>query len=433
MSLSDQARPSRLRTTYPAIVLFFMTAGFVVIKTARDALYIQDDGLFALPRAYILIAIFSVPQAYFVLKALKTLGPRLTRLMLPSVVAASVIAYAPFAMPGSSLRTDIFFVAVPLVFSVVFSSAWLLTGELLGSFDRDIVARGYGRVAAASMTGGAAGGVIASRLSSLLGPQKLLVLGAAFLGAAVFVIVLAHRAFSPPDADNDGSTTAEFPPAREVVRQPYVFLLLSIAVMGGVTAIMIDFSFYAAAATSGRNAAENASFFALVYTFVNAGALVFQLLVAPRLQNAIGFTRTLMILPLALFGGGASLFFFGTPFARAALRVGEGGLRSSVFRANWEQAFIGLPARSRQVAKVLVDGLGTRLAEGAAAGMLAAWLGWVVVDASALPTHSTLWITVIIVVASGAWLMLTRKLEVNLPPALADPERPYLPPPPPDG
>ncbi len=34
-----------LRVLLPSAALFLLTAGFVVTKTARDALYIRDDGL----------------------------------------------------------------------------------------------------------------------------------------------------------------------------------------------------------------------------------------------------------------------------------------------------------------------------------------------------------------------------------------------------
>jgi len=47
--------------------LFFISAGFVTMRTGRDALFLAGDGLFAVPRAYIAQALLSVPQAMAVL------------------------------------------------------------------------------------------------------------------------------------------------------------------------------------------------------------------------------------------------------------------------------------------------------------------------------------------------------------------------------
>ena len=52
---------------------------------------------------------------------------------------------------------------------------------------------------------------------------------------------------------------------------------------------------------------------------------------------------------------------------RTALRVAEGGLKSSIHRSNWEQAYLPVARRLRPVAKIMVDGVGMRVAEGLAA------------------------------------------------------------------
>ncbi|MEM9493094.1 MAG: hypothetical protein AAGC55_28350, partial [Myxococcota bacterium] len=56
------------RTALPAAALFLLTAAFMVIRTGRDALYFQEDGLLSLPTAYMAIAVLSIPQAMVVLQ-----------------------------------------------------------------------------------------------------------------------------------------------------------------------------------------------------------------------------------------------------------------------------------------------------------------------------------------------------------------------------
>ena len=57
---------------------------------------------------------------------------------------------------------------------------------------------------------------------------------------------------------------------------------------------------------------------------------------------------------------------------RAILRVTEGGLKAAVHRSIWEQAFLSIDRKSRDVAKVIVDGMFARVAEGG--GAVCGWV-----------------------------------------------------------
>jgi ATP/ADP translocase len=91
------------------------------------------------------------------------------------------------------------------------------------------------------------------------------------------------------------------------------------------------------------------------------------------------------------------------------LRVVDGGLRSSIHRASWEQAYLSLEAAERAHAKLVVDGMAGRLAEGAIALVLLAWLRFVV-GGRPLLGQETSSITYLLLGASLVWLGLTRAL-----------------------
>ena len=108
----------------------------------------------------------------------------------------------------------------------------------------------------------------------------------------------------------------------------------------------------------------NANFFANFYIMLNFGSLLLQLFVTPKIQNKIGVGGGLMILPFALIGGAGFASAAATAFSLSVLRVTEGGLRSSVHRSIWEQAFIPVDSSERSLVKIAVDGVGARIAEG---------------------------------------------------------------------
>ncbi|MCH8016631.1 MAG: hypothetical protein IH917_08420, partial [Acidobacteria bacterium] len=82
-----------------------------------------------------------------------------------------------------------------------------------------------------------------------------------------------------------------------------------------------------------------------------------------------------MVLPIALLGGAAGLVMVSTTIlSRSILKVAEGGLKASIHRSIWEQVFLPLGGKRREMAKVMVDGLFARMSEGMAAVALYIWL-----------------------------------------------------------
>ena len=90
----------RRRSLFVGLAILLMAASFVVIKTGRDALYFLEGGLYDLPKAYIGIALFSVPFAFVTLALMKRLGPRGARVVTPLVVAGGFAASSLGLRPG---------------------------------------------------------------------------------------------------------------------------------------------------------------------------------------------------------------------------------------------------------------------------------------------------------------------------------------------
>jgi len=140
----------------------------------------------------------------------------------------------------------------------------------------------------------------------------------------------------------------------------YALVLLAISMTGAVTGLLIDFQFYAAAASANMGSKGNTSFFANFYIILNFSSLLLQLFATPKIQDKVGLRGGLMVLPLALIGGATFVTATATALSRSVLRVTEGGLRSSVHRSIWEQAFIPLDSSDRSSVKIAVDGMGAR-------------------------------------------------------------------------
>lgn len=405
---------SRAKTSLVSSALFLLTMAFVATRTGRDALYLQGDGLRQVPGAYILIAILAIPQAMIVLRLLRRFGGRLTRVMVLVAVTVALCGFYAIAEAGASAPMTAFFALVPLAFSILFSTVWLLGAELFEAQSKADVARAFSRFGAASISGGVAGGLLARVAGTTIGPRGLLLVGAGLVAATTAVVLLIHGRFAPGDMpgapDGDAPSDRSVPTLRGL---PNLALILAVSMIAAFTAIFIDFQFYLAAASGDRDSEAMTVFFANVYLALQGASLVLQLVVTPRLQRHLGVGGSLLVLPTALFAGTAAMVTTSAIAARAGLRITEGGLKAGVHRSTWEQAFLVFPRASRARAKVLIDGLGARIAEGLAAAALYVWLVFVIGD-SDITQASTGWVTGSLVGGTLVWLALTRVLAQRL-------------------
>ncbi len=417
--MSAPAPEISARTRPVAAAIFLMTAAFMLAKTGRDALFFMGNGLYDLPKAYVGIALLALPMAAVALALMKAVRPRRARVAAPLALAVALAVFFRVATPGGGPLNTVFFMVVPLAFGVAFSLAWLLAADLLDGTPRAALARAHAEIGAASILGGVMGGLIARVLARMVEPELLVLLAAGALVASAAVMAWAQRRF-PTRAPAPGGVRVTPDPVsvRAVLRQPYTWLLMLVAMAAALVGVLVEFQFYVAAGTSGHGSRENASFFASAYLALNASALILQLGLLPALQRSLGLKRLLLVLPGALVGGGAALLVSATMATRSLMRIAEGGLKSSVHRTSWEQAYLPLERAHRPVAKLLVDGAGARVAEGAAATILYLWLRWRVGDRGVVG-QDIVWITWALLGALALWLALTRALGRRLAAAAA--------------
>ena len=183
---------------------------------------------------------------------------------------------------------------------------------------------------------------------------------------------------------------------------------------GALAGLLIDFQFYAAAASANMGSKGNASFFANFYILLNFSSLLLQLFATPRIQDRVGLRGGLMVLPVALVGGATFATAAATALSRSVLRVTEGGLRSSVHRSIWEQAFIPVDSTDRSVVKIVVDGVAARIAEALGAIAILLWLKQAVPDGVIAMPLNTSWMAWATLVTVAVWLVITQKMRVQV-------------------
>jgi len=440
-SLGSLAR----RTHVVAATMLVTTATFIIAKTGRDAMYFANGGIFDLPRAYIGIALLSFPVALGALGLMRAIGPRRARVVAPLVLAALLVWFAQEAHSGGGSFMTVFFMVVTLAFGVLFSMIWLLTADLLQGTSREQLAGAYREIGVASILGGMLGGVFARVLAPRIEPSGLVLLAAGLLVVAAAGVVaiqsacpagglrcLTHGRHVPGGGHDAGTThlSADSGPAaitqmsssptmrptlsaaREVLRDRYTTRMLVVGMLAAAVGVLIEFQFYLTIAAMGRGNREQAGLFANAYLWLNGLALALQFWALPRLQRAVGAGGALLVLPGVLLGGGLTVLISASAMLRAALRVAEGGFKSSIHRTSWEQAYLPFDHGRRAIAKLIVDGLGTPAAEGLTAGALLLWTRGLS-QTEPFARFSPTLLALSVVVFTVSWILATARIRAG--------------------
>ncbi|HEU4341877.1 MAG TPA: hypothetical protein VFU31_09935 [Candidatus Binatia bacterium] len=417
------SRADRLRIFLPALSLGLLTAAFTIAKTGRDALFFQGPGgLLQLPLVYINIAAAALPLALIFVKAMKVWGARPARVGVLLLAAVVMAAAAPFLEPGGNTLLLGIFMFIPAIFGLLFASLWLLASDMFEKADKSEAARAFSKMGAATLVGGMLGGLISKGLAPYFDPNWLIFLGAlVIVGVAAFILQI-HSRFPTnivPRKDNEKKKSGFFTP----LTNRYSLTLLLISMSGALAGLLIDFQFYAAAAAANMGAKGNANFFANFYILLNFSSLLLQLFATPTIQDKVGLRGGLMVLPVALIGGATFATAAATAFSRSVLRVTEGGLRSSVHRSIWEQAFIPVDSTERSTVKIAIDGIGARIAEAIGAVAVLLWLKGATADGVIPMPLDTRWMAWVTLMTVAVWLVITQKLRVQVKAAERDCER----------
>jgi hypothetical protein len=397
------------QTLLPAISMGLLTLALSLAKTGRDALFFQGRGLFQFPMAYMLVGLVSLIGAALYVRAMKIWGARACRtgsMLFAAIVLAILV---PALRPGNYPALMSLFIFIPTVFGILFANIWLLASDLFAGAPKRIAARSFSRIGASALAGGMTGGLLAKGLAPFLDPEWLVLLAAVIIVIAAGVVVQTHVKFPAAAIVAQGPELGQPISITTAFSKNYARGLLLIAMTAALAGILIDFLFYAAASSARMDSRGNANFFANFYTLLYFSSLVVQLLVAPKIQDRLGLLSGLIILPLALLGGATFVTAAGTALTRSALKVTEGGLKASIHRSIWEQAFIPVETKERSFVKMFVDGIGARAAESIGAIVLFVWLMQVdVTDPSGLDVKWIVWFLMVVI---GVWLFFTRDLR----------------------
>jgi hypothetical protein len=381
-----QAQPTTAVTT-AMVCAGAVGAQFVAGKAARDALFLANLDLTALPAMVIATAAFSILLIALSSRGLRRVTPGAFVPAAFTVSAALLLADWALMPIAPKLAAIALYLQVSGLGPMLGSGFWLIVTE---HFDPHTARRTFGRIGAAGTLSGLVGALVADRVATMFGIAAMFpVLAALNLVCAWQAWTLARattasrRTQSAEVAEEEAmqagsmlDATAHLAAAspgsglRALAERPYLRNLAAFVLLSTMGATLVDYVFKAQAVEAVGRGEALLRFFAIYYAATALLALALQLFAGRAMLSKMGLALTTSTPPLALSVGGLGALAFPGIWSVAAVRGSESILRGSFFRTGYEIFYTPVPREEKRAAKSLIDVGFDRLGDALGGGVI---------------------------------------------------------------
>lgn len=375
-----------------------MIAHQVAGKATRDALFLSQFEVTALPKMVMASAVLSMLAVVVIARLLAQFGP--SRVMPGAFTLSALLFFMSWGLYAVSpgLISVALYLQMGVFGAVLISGFWSVVNE---RFDPYTAKQTIARIGAAATLGGLIGGVLAGRVADAVDIRAmLLVLGVlhALCGVGVRAIGEGRR---PPSVAADLGLL----PGLQLLRQQrYLQWMGALMVLVAVLAALLDYAMKAQASLRYTGSEELVGFFGQFYALVGVATFLVQWLFGPRLLKRFGIGPVLALMPgVTVFAGllGAGV---GRLWAVTAIRAAQMVTVNSLFRSAFELLYTPLPPLTKRPTKAIIDVASDRLGDVVGSGILLALL-------AVVPSLSSAAVVIVAVVVALLALIVTLRLH----------------------
>lgn len=400
-TLREMTGPERAKAALLGTWFFLVITTLWLLKPIRNASLLAHLGSGETPY----VRLGSVVVVALVVAAYSRVVDRLSRLQVAAgaslLFSAVLVAFwSALHVGGEVLGAQRWFVWAVFILVDIYSTVmvgifWIYANDVVSRSEAD---RLYGPIGVGGIVGGIAGGAIVDSLVQTLGHVDILLLCAALGVACGGAAWLCERKLHPvarkveAAAKGEEGASAALAGAREVLRSPYLLLIVGIVVGYEFAAAMTDFVVNVVFEANFESQDELAQMFGRVGWIVSSTALFSQLVLVPML---LPYKRVALILPpIAMAVATVGMAAAPVVWAAVLLSVADRGLNYSLQQVTKETLYVPLTDAQKYKAKAFIDMFVDRAGKALSALAL-----------MAIIEHQGISITSSLVVALGALLL----------------------------
>jgi AAA family ATP:ADP antiporter len=350
--------PRELARALPLFAyLFLAMAGSVASKAARDALFLDQFPVTALPYVDIAVAVLvGLLAGVYIRLGARTNVRNAQIISLLSFAATAVVFWWVAASGEPRTILVIIYVWVGAMSVLVPTQVWTLANFVLTTREAK---RAFGLIGAGAISGWIVGGAATRAIADRFGTEgTLLWVAITLLGSAVMVwliwrarpqhLIDQEASFAEPG----GGLWASFAIVR---RSPYLTSIASVIWLAAFVTTVAGWQFKAIAKANIPATDELTMFFGSFNVWAGLAALVLQVLFTGRILRSAGIGVTLFIVPLAMMVSSVGLLLSASLAAVVALKASDQVLRYSLDKATVELLYLPVPATTTFRVKSFID------------------------------------------------------------------------------
>ena len=405
------------------LYFFLITAPYYIIKSLRNANYLEHQGVNSLPLAYFLTALLMG----FIVNFHSRLQVRIPRRTL--IISSLVFFFLSICLFWWLFLHDwkwvpvVFWVWANIFAIVLVTQFWILVNDV---FNPREAKRLIGFIGSGAQLGAILGGMMAGSLAKTKASDYLLLIAAGMLSIGIVIVlsIFARQRKGLSETEKDAgkikdeqekSAGAGFRDGWETVRQsPYLKLLAGIVMITIVVSTLIDFQFNSIVDVQVKGGASLTSFFGYFNAGTMAFAFLLQLLLTSNIIKRYGIRVTLLIYPLILLFGSAGIGIVAVTSIIPAIliKASDKSLAYSLNQSVRELLYIPISVEQKYKSKVFIDMFLNRFAKGVGAVILVILLWIIPAGAEMAKTKmAVIYISLVAMLIISGWVFLNLKVS----------------------
>ena len=358
------------------LYFFLVTAPYYIIKSLRNANYLEHQGVNFLPLAYFLTAVLMGFIVNFHSR-LQAKIPRRT-LFLSSLVffLLTIFLFWWLFLHNWKWVPLVFWVWANIFAIVLVTQFWILVSDV---FNPREAKRLIGFIGSGAQLGAILGGLMAGSLGKTKASDFLLLIAAGLLSIGIFIVLFifskrkkdeTEREVEKRVRDSEKQARSGFRDAWETVKQSrYLKFLAGIMMITIVVSTLIDFQFNKIVDFRVKGGANLTSFFGYFNAGTMAVAFLLQLLLTSNIIKRFGISLTLLFYPLVLLFGsaGIGIWVFASLIPPVLIKASDKSLAYSLNQSVRELLYIPISVAQKYKSKIFIDMFVNRFAKGVGA------------------------------------------------------------------
>ena len=367
-------RGEELPVLFLFLYLTLVLTSYLIIKAARDALFLARFSALTLPYIYIGVAVLIGLVVVIYLRISARVG--LTKLITGTLVffIANVLLLWWAGYVHWSPLAAVFYVWSSIFGVTVPTQVWTVANRVL---DVRQAKRLFPLISSGGIVGAVAGGLFAAATAKRIGTYHLLLVLVPLLVLCVILARLLLRRYA--HTVSGVLPVVSTPVKREsgerlwnpLSRSAYLRTIAVMLALSAIVTLVVDFQLKFVVKQLALSMDQMTAFFGLFYALLNFLALLLQLVAGSRLVERFGIRATLFILPTALITG--TLLLLAYPlrlWAALVLKGSDQTLRYSIDKSTVELLYLPVPQSLKTEAKAIIDMMVQRFADGIGGALL---------------------------------------------------------------